>query len=163
MDVILPAGTEVFINNKKSTVEEKVYNNFTVDWSSGANPSPYQMELDLTEESYTYDELPEEDETDYNAAPQPEPEESNPVNASVAENTVEEAGPVLQEFTVIVNHKPVRLHGKKDYIYVDVFDFIDFDLKTPRSGTVVTRLNGANASYIQKLKPNDIIEIYWEE
>lgn len=72
----------------------------------------------------------------------------------------EEAKPELQ---IIVNQRPVVLTGKNEYIYVDVFDFIDFDLSDSRGRAIVTKLNGGNAQFSQKLRANDRIEIYWKE
>ena len=68
-----------------------------------------------------------------------------------------------RELTVIVNHNPVVLSGKSEYIFVDVFDFIEFDLSDSRGRAIVTRLNGVNAQYSQKLCQDDRIEIYWKE
>ena len=67
------------------------------------------------------------------------------------------------ELTVRVNGDEVVLTGKKEYIYVDVFDKIDFDLSKPAGKTVITKLNGIRtASYAEKLRPGDILEIYWQ-
>ncbi len=65
------------------------------------------------------------------------------------------------EMTVRVNGSNVVLKGKKDYIYVDVFERIDFDLSVPKGKMVVTKLNGMRANYAEKLRPGDILEIYW--
>ena len=64
---------------------------------------------------------------------------------------------------VIANGKPVTLSGKKEYIYVDIFDYIDFDLTQPKGKSVVTLLNGVKAGYVDILKNGDQIEIYWEQ
>ncbi len=65
------------------------------------------------------------------------------------------------EMTVRVNGSNVVMKGKKDYIYVDVFERIDFDLSVPKGKMVVTKLNGMRANYAEKLRPGDILEIYW--
>lgn len=65
--------------------------------------------------------------------------------------------------TVIVNGSPVTMTGKKSYIYVDVFDYIDFDLSTPHGSCVVTKRNGENAGYVDVLADGDQLEIYWEK
>ncbi|MBO6111713.1 MAG: rod shape-determining protein [Lachnospiraceae bacterium] len=67
------------------------------------------------------------------------------------------------DMTVRVNGGEVLLSGKKEYIYVDVFDKIDFDLKKPGGKSVVTKLNGLKiSSFAEKLRPGDILEIYWQ-
>lgn len=73
----------------------------------------------------------------------------------------EDDGP--KTFTVYVNNQPVVLMGKKDYIYVDVFDKINFDLTKPQGKAVVTKLNGQVAQFTQILNPLDRLEIYWEK
>ncbi|ONI44093.1 hypothetical protein AN641_08245 [Candidatus Epulonipiscioides gigas] len=62
---------------------------------------------------------------------------------------------------VYVNGKAVILHGMDEFIFVNIFDFIDFDLKA-RRGNVALRLNGGDVSFTHKLKNGDQIEIYWE-
>lgn len=69
----------------------------------------------------------------------------------------------LATITVMVNGEPIVMTGKKDYIYVDVFDYIQFDFTKPEGTGVVTNLNGMPAEYVQKLKDGDALEIYWRK
>jgi hypothetical protein len=55
------------------------------------------------------------------------------------------------------------MNGKDSYIYVDIFDYIDFDLSDSRGRAIVTLLNGENAQYGEFLKNDDKIEVYWKE
>ena len=66
--------------------------------------------------------------------------------------------------TVIVNHTPITMQGKVSYVFVDVFDYIDFDLGTSASAgrSIVTNLNGRPAQYMEPLSEGDVIEIYWK-
>lgn len=66
--------------------------------------------------------------------------------------------------TVIVNHSPITMRGKAQYVFVDVFDYIDFDLGTSASAgrSIVTNLNGRPAQYMEPLSEGDVIEIYWK-
>lgn len=68
----------------------------------------------------------------------------------------------IADLDVIVNDKPITLKGKYEYVFVDIFDYIDFDLSKSR-GTVVTTVNGVNAQYMQILNSGDIIEVYWKQ
>lgn len=63
--------------------------------------------------------------------------------------------------TVMVNQKPVTLKGKKEFVFVDVFDYIDFDLAKPQGKTIVTNHNGAKAEYMSVLSEGDVLEVYW--
>ena len=64
---------------------------------------------------------------------------------------------------VIVNNEQITLHGKAEYVFVDVFDAIDFDLSQPKGRAIVTLLNGSTPDYMQKLGEGDKLEIYWQE
>ncbi|MBE6048208.1 MAG: cell division protein FtsA [Clostridium sp.] len=63
---------------------------------------------------------------------------------------------------VIVNKEKVYLRNKESYIFVDIFNFIDFDLTKMYGTSVVLKLNGKEASYTDALKEGDEIEIYWQ-
>lgn len=67
------------------------------------------------------------------------------------------------DIIVRVNGAAVTLSGKQDYIYVDVFDKIDFDLKTPKGKTVETLINGRKAQFTDGLKTGDVLEIFWKD
>ena len=75
----------------------------------------------------------------------------------------EENGAISGNITVLVNNRPVQLSGKPEYVYVDVFDYIDFDLTRPKGKGIITTLNGRQAQYMEPIADGDIIEIYWQE
>ncbi len=62
---------------------------------------------------------------------------------------------------VTVNNDMVHLTGKMSYVFVDVFEHIDFDLSKPQGSGIVTRLNGRDAQYMEEIGSGDRIEIYW--
>ena len=65
-------------------------------------------------------------------------------------------------FCVIVNGKAIEIKGeKKQYIFIDIFNYIDFDLTRPQ-GNIVLRHNGAPAGFTDEIRHGDVIEIYWE-
>lgn len=62
-----------------------------------------------------------------------------------------------------VNGHDVVMKGENTkYIFVDVFNFIDFDLSNPK-GNIVLKLNGNRAAFTDPIKNGDIIEIYWDK
>ena len=67
------------------------------------------------------------------------------------------------QINVTVNHMGVTLSGKAEYVFVDVFSYIDFDLSTPKGKGIVTKLNGRDAQYMEMIHNGDIIEIYWKQ
>ena len=70
-------------------------------------------------------------------------------------------GGIKQSIIVNINGDDVKLTGKTDYIYVDIFEFIDFDLSKPQGRAVVTKLNDRNAVFNEPIKAGDRIEVYW--
>ncbi|WDU83117.1 TGS domain-containing protein [Caloramator sp. Dgby_cultured_2] len=59
---------------------------------------------------------------------------------------------------VKVNSKEIKLENKEDgYIFIDVFNYIDFDIKSVKN--VKLLLNGRQASYTDKIYDGDEIEI----
>ena len=64
------------------------------------------------------------------------------------------------EVKVEVNKEIVTLFNKDKYIFVDIFDYVEFDLSTSK-GNLVLMFNGSKASYDQPLNNGDIIQIYW--
>ena len=64
---------------------------------------------------------------------------------------------------IFINGQPVRLTGKKSYIFVDIFDFYEFDLKASAGRAVVTKRNGENAQFTAELCEGDQIELGWQE
>jgi hypothetical protein len=67
------------------------------------------------------------------------------------------------QVNITVNGNPLTLSGKDDYIFVDVFDRIDFDLTKPQGKTVETIINGRKAQYMEPLSDGDVLEIFWKD
>lgn len=63
---------------------------------------------------------------------------------------------------VMVNGMPITMTGKSSYVFVDVFDKINFNLNESRGRAIVTKLNGEIPAYTAILSDGDVIEIYWE-
>ncbi len=55
------------------------------------------------------------------------------------------------------------MKGKTDYTFIDIFDYIDFDISDSRGRGIITTINGIDASYTQQLFDGDRIEIRWQE
>jgi cell division protein FtsA len=68
----------------------------------------------------------------------------------------------INQIKVVVNDKPVVLQGKSEYVFVDIFTKVDFDLSVPKGNLVLT-LNDKKAGYYDKLKNGDIIKIFWDK
>jgi len=65
-----------------------------------------------------------------------------------------------KQYFFSVNEETVEVKSDHPLIFVDIFEYIDFDLKTPK-GILDLRLNGNRAKYTDELEDGDIIEIKW--
>ncbi len=66
-----------------------------------------------------------------------------------------------KEIDILVNGERFTLKNKDGYIFIDIFDYINFDL-TIAKGNLVLLLNGDKAGYHDVLSEGDDIKIYWE-
>ena len=158
MDISTDTYNTYYVNNNSADMNTKVYENFTVVMSKTEFVTTYE-EL-LKEESF-YEESEKEENT--------EPEDVNKVSkepviltSTEEKNEIPVEAPVENKRVIVmVNRKPVVLHGKPRYVFVDIFDYIDFDLSTPQ-GAIVTTLNGVQAQFMEELHDGDMIEVYWK-
>jgi len=154
MDILLPEDKAILVNHKAADRETKVYENYLVSFTDRAESEKAEAEKLRT--------LKEAEEERRQADLEEEPEE-----LKAAGEEAEEKGAPKEEaeepvsVTVMVNGAPVVLTGKKEYVFVDVFNFIDFDLSTPK-GHIVTKINGRPAQYMEALHEGDVLNIYWE-
>ena len=160
----LETGTGILVNGTAAKMSTKVYENFTLDFDSsapaesGEEAEEYVAEEEDrdTPQASEYENLPEDDGTDEeNSESSGEPEESVDSGESV------DNGPV--EISITANGNLVKMHGKKSYVFVDVFDYIDFDLRNPAGRSVITKVNGMEAAYMQPISEGDVLEIYWDK
>lgn len=146
MDLDLDAGIAVFINNKIADLDGMVYDNFSVDF-----------DVDVTETVYK----PQQE-----AVYEPQQEtlkESLQESKQVEKEAVVSNEKSPKSISVIVNRQPVVLTGKQDYVFVDIFDYIDFDLSASKGRRIVTKHNGKPAEYMHPLFSGDVLEIFWED
>lgn len=172
LDVIPEYDMEFLVNNKIADLEEKVYDNFSVDWKKRqAQAVTDTYEKPLKERESGEEEQPEE--TAQIEVPKSrfsERQMVNPIEKQEQEDKkrLEEAekakGPEeIRTIQVTFNGSPVALTGKTSYVFVDVFDFVTFNLKNIPGKRIVTKLNGQNALYMNPLYSGDVIEVFWEE
>ena len=146
MDVVIDNDFSIYVNNKPADMDTEVYENFSVIWTMKETEA---VEM-RTETSEVVEDISEVEGIS---------EEQKILSAE----TPTEEKKVSTEIGVVVNGKFIVMSGKPSYVFVDVFDYIDFDLSTPRGKGIVTKLNGNDAQYIQELGNGDTIEIYWRE
>ena len=120
----------------------------------GAEQETITAQQDITDKADTetsQEESDQETHTENTGSDGAEPL-TNEANQSLAEGTVH----------VTVNGSQVFMSGKKEYVFVDVFQYIEFDLSKPQGSGIVTRLNGRDAQYLETIHSGDVIDIYWK-
>jgi cell division ATPase FtsA len=178
-DVLLEKGTKLYVNNKRADLDTPVYDNFAVQWSvrelhlsdieDDQAESADGIQTEAAVPAADADEDIQHLETSQDTVTDSEGKADGERKADSEENTGSKAdsektvtsGPV--ELQVIVNDSPVTLKGKEEYVFVDVFEYIDFDLSKPQGGGVVTLINGREAEYMETLHDGDVIRIYWKK
>ena len=187
MDVVVDTERDIVVNNREASLDTLVYENFSIEWTVdeyGVRQDSYQ---DRTDYSETEEE--KEDETRHERSRRPltstmferfsgemddydrkqaEPDYVKEEEAHEEENTpaAYQEQELSQEFptiTVTVNGEPVQLLGKNEYIFVDIFDRITFDLMAGKGRAIATILNGREAQFSETLHDGDKIELYWKE
>lgn len=73
----------------------------------------------------------------------------------------EDNSKIQNDVEITVNDEKVILKNKDRYIFIDVFDHINFDL-TRAKGNLILMLNGKRAGYYDALSMGDMVKIYWE-
>lgn len=178
MDVSEDAYNTYYVNNNKADKTTKVYENFSVRISKTEMATTYAELFADDEEEFSEEQSKDFGETE--AVPLEEKKSADDVNDSegvveeksagnldnqqkdgVENKNVAEAPLENKKVIVMVNRKPVVLRGKPQYVFVDIFDFIDFDLSKPQ-GAIVTNLNGNQAQFMEELHDGDMIEVYWK-
>ncbi|WP_294153175.1 cell division FtsA domain-containing protein [uncultured Clostridium sp.] len=89
-------------------------------------------------------------------------EEESVITTNEKEEGVKVFKENFESIDVMINGEKTIMADKKEYIIVDIFDYIDFDLTVPK-GNINLTLNGENAQYTAKLKDGDVVEVFWSE
>lgn len=169
MDVEVDRDREILVNNREADFDTLVYENFSIEWtvlSFGVADAPYEAKAPQETKVPTGMNLPEGVE---NLSGNQEEHESNVVEETPAsyesayEPTASQPVNAGKEIIVFVNGEPVPLTGKEEYIFVDIFDRITFDLTQSRGRAIATLVNGREAQFTEVLSHGDKVDLYWKE
>ncbi len=164
MDVTINEEMNIYVNNKLADMDTKVYENFSVIWTMEALDL---SDVDRYNANMTFDDLADAEEGDViKRDPNLVTEEEGEAEAEDTEGEPGEEAPkpaLIEDMNVTVNGQPITLKGKAAYVFVDVFDYIDFDLSKPKGKSVAAILNGREAQYMETLSPGDQLEVFWRE
>ena len=142
----LPYTDHIYVNNRLAGREEKVYENFSVEWALEEKRPEMTLDEVLTVEA-------EAAETVLQAA--------EAVNQAATVTEAPKASKAVTDLLVIVNGRPVTLKGKTQYVFVDILDFYPFDVSQAHGENVVMQVNGEKAEFTSALSAGDVIDLYW--
>jgi len=163
MDLPIRRDMPFYVNNTRADLSTEVYENFSVICAIGTAPV---SDVERDRQEGLFREEPEEDgrgEADDEAESFEEAGETGQASVTAEVSSPQAAPPNTKSITVMANGKPVTLSGKTSYVYVDIFDNIDFDLSKPQGAGIVTKLNDRDAQYMERLSDGDKIDIYWRD
>ncbi|MBQ7775705.1 MAG: rod shape-determining protein [Lachnospiraceae bacterium] len=161
-DVVLDDTVKILVNDVAAKPDTRVYNEFAISFEKvEAGAATLKAEQAEAEGTLEDDDAVQEEAVEVDYA-----EVSDEMDATQPETEKTEAIATEQKSAddvtvVIVNKQPIVLKGKKEYVFVDVFDYINFDLREPGGKKIVTLLNGRPAQYLETIKEGDVIDIYW--
>jgi cell division protein FtsA len=181
MDVELDMDRDIVVNNRFANKDTLIYENFTIDWTvlsfGTADFSYVPTKPQEEQEMLSHEDATVGEEAEYSS--QKEAAGIAPVQEEPGKHTVTSTVTGIQEtaketetqednrkgigIMVYVNGQPVHLTGKDSYIFVDIFDFYEFNLSESNGRAVITNLNGQNAGYTAQLNAGDHIELGWRE
>lgn len=133
VDINIDGSKEILVNNNIADLDTKIYSMFEIKIQDKAEISYKDLPDEIIEESRSLD------------------------------SSLDDTKDISKNITVTVNKQPIILKGKDAYVYVDVFDYIEFDLVNPHGSTIVTLLNGNPAEFLEEIHDGDVIEIYWKD
>ena len=163
----------ISINNVPALKEDKVYENFSIDFelagedSSLDNHDEMLQDISGVEEPKASDKPSETEKTQV----LPDKSEASDKAGSKDDGKTSGAGPAPKKqesaggesIVVTVNGTPVALKGKDLYRLVDVLDvYPSFDTKNPQGDRAVIRINGEDTDFIHEIYRGDQIELRWE-
>ena len=126
-----------------------------------ARPEPSSEAMDQKEQT-TNPSQSMESEPSPASAPEVKSAEAAPAHEAKKPNIPKTEPETGKKIIVIVNQKPIVMRGKQSYMFVDIFDYIDFDTSRMRGSGIATLVNGRDAQYTQELYNGDKIEVYWK-
>lgn len=182
MDVEIDTEKEIIVNNRVVDLNYFVYENFNIEWTilsfrTHVSDTIEEMAAEGIEETADTAEAPEENVSDSGTAGETEDsvpaddasvttdEETQTAEESPADNETSEEAKEKETHSVevIINGTPVTLTGRESYMFVDLFEFYEFDLSASAGRAIITKLNDQNAQYTAELKDGDVIELAWKE
>ncbi|MDO5127968.1 MAG: cell division FtsA domain-containing protein [Eubacteriales bacterium] len=143
---------QVEINQLTADLQDRIYDNFVVSWNDGTNEKMHENEHASVGDSRKW-----------NAYDGKIIDEKVNDEITLENTSIDDTSAQIHDMRVFVNKQPIDMKGKANYYFVDIFDYIDFDLKTVRGSRLVTNIDGHRAAFIEELHEDAVVDIYWEK
>lgn len=185
MDVKIKEDSEILVNNRIADVKEHVYENFEVEWviqdpsllpeedfdenderkkASEPSQTKEQEQAKRQEKSKVIaDKIEQENLKDITSFGKDKITNLNHLHEKQVQQQSETEVSKDTSLNVVVNGATIHLEGKDEYVFVDIFDYINFDLSAGKGRAIATTVNQKEASYTQVLSGGDQIQVYWKE
>ncbi|MBO4800205.1 MAG: cell division protein FtsA, partial [Lachnospiraceae bacterium] len=190
MDVEIAYDSVIYVNNVSVDPDEQVFENFTVDFmiiepDFGGDEDEEEKEgQEGTEEAAEGAEAAEgtegseeaEDAESAEASEGAEAAEESSENVEGPETTeapeeaseekTEDAGLGFNRnlgISVTINGENYVMQGKDSFSFVDIFDYIKFNMNESKGRSIITTINGSDCGYTDTLKDGDVIVVKWSE
>lgn len=135
------------VNNKTAFIEDKIYENFSIDFE---------------DDNYEEDNYENEHNTEYHQDKIiSEPEKQDSATKELKNDIVKNDDIQKTFITVTVNGTPVILKNKQKYLFVDILDVYPFDTSVMRGEELIQKINGEKCDFTGVIKDGDILELYW--
>ena len=151
MDLGMNYDSFCYVNNKKADDKTQVYENFDLELIEDQFTDEEDSNIQWKDEEKEAEKKDFIDKTNYDTILK-----GNQPDVVKFENMEN------QSIQVTVNGNLLNMSGKDRFVYVDIFNYINFDLSKPQ-GIIVTKINGRDAGYMEELHNGDVIEVYWRK
>jgi len=149
----LPYQEDIKVNNVYASVDDKVYENFTIAYGNISEMSFRDLNVESLDTTLIEDNV---EQTSFNY----ENTTMGAVETSYHTNTTQTTN---KEIHILVNGQRITLKGKDKYIFVDILDYYEFDMTVARGTSLVLKVNQQSAEFSSSIENEDVIDIYWEE
>lgn len=149
----LPYQEDIKVNNVYASVDDKVYENFTIAYGNIREMSFRDLNVESLDTTLIEDNV---EQTSFNY----ENTTMGAVETSYHTNTTQTTN---KEIHILVNGQRITLKGKDKYIFVDILDYYEFDMTVARGTSLVLKVNQQSAEFSSSIENEDVIDIYWEE
>ncbi len=149
----LPYQEDIKVNNVYASVDDKVYENFSIAYGNINVMSFRDLNVESLDTALIEDNV---EQTSFNR----ENTTMGAVETSYHTNTTQTTN---KEIHILVNGQRITLKGKDKYIFVDILDYYEFDMTVARGTSLVLKVNQQSAEFSSSIENEDVIDIYWEE